>query len=42
MCTVTGNGLKDPQWAISGAPAPITIAVDAEAAAQALGLDYAG
>ena len=22
VCTVTGNGLKDPEWAISGAPAP--------------------
>ncbi|MDQ3463273.1 MAG: threonine synthase [Actinomycetota bacterium] len=42
VCTVTGNGLKDPQWAISGAPAPITIAVDAEAAAHALGLDVPG
>jgi threonine synthase len=37
-CTVTGNGLKDPEWAISGAPAPITIAADVEAAASALGL----
>ena len=42
VCTVTGNGLKDPQWAISGAPAPLTIAVDAEAAAHALGLDVPG
>src|SRR5581483_371893 len=24
VCTVTGNGLKDPDWAISGAPAPTT------------------
>jgi threonine synthase len=23
VCTVTGNGLKDPDWAISGAPAPV-------------------
>ena len=37
-CTVTGNGLKDPEWAISGAPTPITIAADSELAAQALGL----
>ena len=29
VCTVTGNGLKDPEWAISGAPAPRTIPVDA-------------
>jgi threonine synthase len=38
VCTVTGNGLKDPDWAISGAPAPITIPVDAAAAAASLGL----
>ena len=38
VCTVTGNGLKDPEWAISGAPAPITIPVDAAAAAAQLGL----
>ncbi|MBA2553057.1 MAG: threonine synthase [Geodermatophilaceae bacterium] len=42
VCTLTGNGLKDPQWAISGAPAPITIDVDSEAAALALGLDDTG
>ena len=38
VCTVTGNGLKDPDWAISGAPAPTTVQVDAHAAAAALGL----
>ena len=38
VCTVTGNGLKDPDWALSGAPAPATIAADAGAAAAALGL----
>jgi threonine synthase len=38
VCTVTGNGLKDPEWAISGAPAPVTIAVDGHAAAVELGL----
>ncbi|TFV70825.1 threonine synthase [Blastococcus sp. CT_GayMR19] len=38
VCTVTGNGLKDPEWAISGAPAPRTIPVDAAAAAAQLGL----
>jgi len=37
-CTVTGNGLKDPQWAISGAPTPVRIATDAQAAARELGL----
>lgn len=38
VCTVTGNGLKDPDWAIAGAPKPITVPVDALAAATALGL----
>ncbi|MET9342798.1 threonine synthase [Nonomuraea sp. NPDC003804] len=39
VCTVTGNGLKDPDWAISGAPAPVTIPIDVHAAASALGLE---
>ncbi|HEX6498214.1 MAG TPA: threonine synthase [Micromonosporaceae bacterium] len=38
VCTVTGHGLKDPEWAISTAPAPITIPADALAAAKALDL----
>ncbi|HEX8007319.1 MAG TPA: pyridoxal-phosphate dependent enzyme, partial [Trebonia sp.] len=38
VCTITGNGLKDPDWALSGAPAPITVPVDAAACAAALGL----
>jgi threonine synthase len=38
VCTVTGNGLKDPDWALSGAPSPATIAADSGAAAYALGL----
>jgi threonine synthase len=38
VCTVTGHGLKDPEWAIAGAPAPITIAADVSAAAAALEL----
>jgi threonine synthase len=38
VCTVTGNGLKDPEWAISGAPKPITVPVDSHAAAAHLGL----
>jgi threonine synthase len=38
VCTITGNGLKDPDWALSGAPAPTTVPVDAESAAAALGL----
>ena len=38
VCTVTGNGLKDPEWAIAGAPAPVTVPIDARAAALQLGL----
>jgi threonine synthase len=38
VCTVTGNGLKDPEWAIAGAPPPATIPVDGHAAAVELGL----
>jgi threonine synthase len=38
VCTITGNGLKDPDWALSGAPAPKTIPVEVAAAAEALGL----
>jgi threonine synthase len=38
VCTVTGHGLKDPDWAISGAPRPTTVPVDASVAAQQLGL----
>ncbi len=38
VCTVTGNGLKDPEWAIAGAPVPMTIAADVAAAAAALEL----
>ena len=38
VCTVTGHGLKDPDWAITTAPQPQTIPVDAAAAADALGL----
>ena len=38
VCTVTGHGLKDPDWAIAGAPKPIEIAPEAAAAAAALGL----
>ena len=38
VCTVTGNGLKDPEWAIAGAPAPVTVPIDAAAAAEKLGL----
>jgi threonine synthase len=38
VCTITGNGLKEPDWAVSAAPAPVTIPVDAGAAAAALEL----
>src|SRR5215213_5754545 len=38
VCTVTGHGLKDPEWAISTAPSPTTIKNDVLAAAQALDL----
>ncbi|MFD7512674.1 threonine synthase [Streptomyces sp. NPDC059853] len=38
VCTVTGNGLKDPDWAVAGAPQPVTVPVDADAAAEHLGL----
>jgi threonine synthase len=38
VCTVTGHGLKDPQWAIDGAPPPRRVAVNAFAAASLLGL----
>ena len=38
VCTVTGHGLKDPEWAISTAPAPQTIQLDPLAAARALHL----
>jgi threonine synthase len=38
VITVTGNGLKDPQWALENAAAAIKIPVNAEKAAIALGL----
>jgi threonine synthase len=38
VCTITGNGLKDPDWALSGAPSPATISADSGAAAAALRL----
>ncbi|MFE0765728.1 threonine synthase [Streptomyces smyrnaeus] len=38
VCTVTGNGLKDPDWAVAGAPQPIVVPVDTDAAAGRLGL----
>ena len=38
VCVLTGHGLKDPEWAISGAAEPVTIPTDREAAARELGL----
>jgi threonine synthase len=38
VCTLTGNGLKDPQWALESAPDPIVVPVDAAVAAVTLGL----
>ena len=34
VCTVTGNGLKDPQWAIAAAPKPVQIEANASDAAR--------
>jgi threonine synthase len=43
VCTVTGHGLKDPQWALQGldgkAVQPVRVQVDAMTVAGALGLD---
>jgi len=39
VATLTGNGLKDPQWALEHAQEPVVIPVDATAAARALGLE---
>lgn len=38
VVTLTGNGLKDPQWALDSAPEPVVVPVDVTAAARALGL----
>jgi threonine synthase len=43
VCTVTGHGLKDPQWALRNADGdevqPVRVQVDAMSAAGALGLE---
>jgi threonine synthase len=43
VCTVTGHGLKDPEWAVKGpggvAAQPVRVPVDAMTAAVALGLE---
>ncbi|HEX9696637.1 MAG TPA: threonine synthase [Actinomycetota bacterium] len=38
VCILTGHGLKDPDWAIAGAPNPVVVPPDADAAARELGL----
>ncbi len=38
VCTLTGNGLKDPQWALADAPDPVVVPIDAAVAAAKLGL----
>ncbi|MEA2520859.1 MAG: threonine synthase, partial [Actinomycetota bacterium] len=38
VCILTGHGLKDPEWAISGAAHPISVPPDAAAVAAELGL----
>jgi len=37
VCICTGHGLKDPSWAISGAPKPMQVDAQMDAVAQALG-----
>ncbi len=43
VCTVTGHGLKDPQWALKGADGvevvPTRVSVDVVSVARALGLE---
>ncbi|MGA1078080.1 MAG: threonine synthase [Nitriliruptoraceae bacterium] len=38
VCMLTGHGLKDPEWAVAGAPAAVVVPPDAARAAEALGL----
>jgi threonine synthase len=38
VCTLTGHGLKDPDWAIAGTAQPDTLPVDVAAVAAKLGL----
>ncbi|HET6777230.1 MAG TPA: threonine synthase [Actinomycetota bacterium] len=38
VCVLTGHGLKDPEWAITGASHPPTVPVNAAAVAAELGL----
>ncbi len=38
VCVLTGHGLKDPEWAISGASHPVTVPAEAASVAAELGL----
>ena len=38
VCVLTGHGLKDPEWAISGAARPETVPADPAVVAAELGL----
>ena len=38
VCTITGNGLKDPDTAVAGLPTPRTVPAEVDAAAAELGL----
>lgn len=38
VCVLTGHGLKDPDWAIAGAPKPVVVEAEMDAVASALGL----
>ena len=37
VCVLTGHGLKDPEWAVTGAAEPTTVPADADAVAAELG-----
>jgi threonine synthase len=39
VCILTGHGLKDPEWAIAGAAAPVTVPNDAAVVAEELELE---
>jgi threonine synthase len=38
VCILTGHGLKDPEWAISGAAHPVVVPADPAVVAAELGL----
>ena len=37
VCVLTGNGLKDPDWAIAGAPPPRQVGPHVDEVAEAIG-----